>query len=360
MKGFKLNPITVKKLKRFRGIRRGYYSFLIFLFLLIITFWGIGEYFVNSRALAVSYEGKLYFPTHSAFHPGTDFGFDYSYETNYRDLKEKFAEDSESQVENSGGSNWVLMPMVPFNPFENDFIEGKYGPQPPTWEGKHFLGTDNVGRDILARLFYGFRYAMTFALLYMVAVFLIGVTLGCAMGYFGGTFDLLAQRVIEIWQNIPFLYIVIIVAAIIRPNLFILLLIFVVFGWTSLTYYMRTESYREKSRDYVAAARVLGAGNWRIIVRHILPNTISTLVTFLPFVVASAITSLTALDFLNFGLPAPTPSWGELLKRGVQNLNDPWIVTSAFSGLVFVLTIVTFIGEAIREAFDPKKYTVYR
>ncbi len=350
--GFRLNPITIKKLKRFRAIRRGYYSFLIFLFLFLVTFWGVGEYFVNSRALMVKHDGKIYFPTHTAFHPGTDFGLDYDYETNYRDLKKKFAEEDKG--------NWVLMPIVPYNPLENDFVEGQYGPQPPTMERKHFLGTDNTGRDILARLFYGFRYAMTFALLYMISVFVIGVVVGCAMGYFGGTFDLVAQRIIEIWQNIPFLYIVIIVAAIIRPNLAILLMIFVVFGWTTLTYYMRTESYREKSRDYVAAARVLGASNWRIITRHIFPNTLSTLVTFLPFVVASAITSLTALDFLNFGLPVPTPSWGELLKRGVQNLNDPWIVTSAFCGLVFVLTIVTFIGEAIREAFDPKKYTYYR
>lgn len=356
--GFRISPITIKKLKRFRAIRRGYVSFLIFVFLFIITFIGVGEYFVNSRALMVKYEGNLYFPTHTAFHPGTDFGLDYSYETNYRDLKKKFAEENEASGEDSG--NWVLMPLVPYGPNENDFVEDQYGPQPPTMERQHYLGTDNTGRDILARLFYGFRYAMGFALLYMIAVFLIGVVIGCAMGYFGGTFDLLFQRVIEIWQNIPFIYIVIIVAAIVRPTLMILLLIFITFAWTSMTYYMRTESYREKSRDYVAAARVLGAGNFRIIWHHILPNTISTLVTFMPFTVAGAITSLTALDYLNFGLPVPTPSWGELLKRGVQNLNAPWIVTSAFAGLVFVLIVVTFIGEAIREAFDPKKYTTYR
>ncbi|MEM7014030.1 MAG: ABC transporter permease subunit, partial [Verrucomicrobiota bacterium] len=170
----------------------------------------------------------------------------------------------------------------------------------------------------------------------------------------------LGQRIIEIWQNIPFLYIVIIVAAMVRPTFAILLVIFVVFGWTGMTYYMRTETLREKARDYVAAARVLGAGNLRAIFWHILPNTISILVTFMPFTIASAIASLTALDFLGFGLPAPTPSWGELLKRGTDNLNAPWIVSSAFGGLVTVLLLVTFIGEAIREAFDPKKFTTYR
>jgi microcin C transport system permease protein len=194
----------------------------------------------------------------------------------------------------------------------------------------------------------------------MLIVFVIGIAVGCAMGYFGGSIDLFGQRVIEIWQNIPFLYIVIIVASIVRPTIGILLGIFVVFGWTSMTYYMRTETLREKSRDYVASAKVLGASNWRVIFRHVLPNTISILVTFMPFTVASAIASLTALDFLGFGLPVPTPSWGELLQRGVQNLNAPWIVTSAFGGLVVVLLLVTFIGEAIREAFDPKKFTVYR
>ena len=353
MNFLRIKPLTIKKLKRFRAIRRGYVSFLLFCFLLLVSFWGVGECFVNSRALVVKYQGQIYFPTHGAFHPGTDFGFDYDYETNYRDLKGKFAEDPDSE-------NWVLLPIVPYNAYENDFVEGEYGPQPPNFERRHFLGTDNTGRNILARLFYGFRYAVGFAVAYMLIVFVIGIAVGCAMGYFGGSIDLFGQRVIEIWQNIPFLYIVIIVASIVRPTIGILLGIFVVFGWTSMTYYMRTETLREKSRDYVASAKVLGASNWRVIFRHVLPNTISILVTFMPFTVASAIASLTALDFLGFGLPVPTPSWGELLQRGVQNLNAPWIVTSAFGGLVVVLLLVTFIGEAIREAFDPKKFTVYR
>ncbi|MEO0444902.1 MAG: ABC transporter permease subunit, partial [Verrucomicrobiota bacterium] len=307
---------------------------------------------VNNRAVAVWYDGKLSFPTHGAFHPGTTYGFDYAYETNYRDLKKRFQDEKEG--------NWVLLPLIPYNALEQDFEEGKYGPQPPSWERRHILGTDNTGRDIFARLFYGYRLAMTFASLFLIAVYIIGIIVGCSMGYFGGRFDLIVQRIIEIWANIPFLYIIIIVASIVRPNLLILLGIYVFFQWTSMTYYMRTESYRERARDYISAARVIGAGDGRIIVLHLLPNTISTLVTFMPFTIAGAITSLTALDFLGFGLPPPTPSWGELLKRGVENLNAPWIVSSAFGGLVLVLNLVTFVGEAIREAFDPKKFTQYR
>ncbi|MEM8768814.1 MAG: ABC transporter permease subunit, partial [Pseudomonadota bacterium] len=224
-----------------------------------------------------------------------------------------------------------------------------------------------TGRDVLSRLVYGFRTAIFFAIAFTVLTYLIGVTVGCAMGYFGGAFDLLFQRIIEIWSNIPFLYMVIIVFSVI-PSTFeigtrigILLLIMVLFSWTGLTYYMRTETYKEKARDYTAAALVLGAGTGRVIFRHILPNTIATMITFVPFTVVSAITAITALDFLGWGLPPPTPSIGELLKQGTANLTTaPWIVTSAFVALVFILAVVTFIGEAVREAFDPRKFTLYR
>lgn len=347
---FRLNPLTRRKLQRFRSIKRGYYSFLVLAALLLAA--AFGELLVNSRALVVKYQGHYYFPTYTAFHPGTDFGQSYSYETNYRALQQEF--------EKQHDGNWVLMPLVPYNPIENDFRQGVYPPTAPSLAERHFLGTDTTGRDVLARLFYGFRTAMIFSLLYMAFVYLLGITIGCAMGYFGGTFDLLTQRLVEIWSNIPFLYIVIIVASIVTPNLGWLLAIVVLFSWTGMTYYMRTATYQEKARDYVAAAQVMGAGTGRIIFRHILPNTLSTLVTFIPFTLASAITLLTALDFLGFGLPPPTPSWGELLRQGTANLDAPWIVASAFAALVVVLSLVTFIGEAIREAFDPKKFTVYK
>ena len=349
---YRPNPLTERKLKNFYSIKRGYNSFLVIAFLMAITFFGVGELLVNSRALMVKYDGKLHFPVYGAFHPGTDFGLDYNNETDYRELDQKFREE--------GGGNWVVMPPVPYNAYENDYREGvDHPPNPPSWEHKHFLGTDNTARDIFARLFFGFRTAMIFALLFLFFVYLIGIAIGCAMGYFGGRFDLFVQRLVEIWSNIPFLYIVIIVASILRPTFGILLCIFVVFSWTNMTYYMRTATYREKERDYTAAARVLGAGTPRIIFSHIMPNTISTIVTFMPFTIVSSIASLTALDFLGFGVPPPTPSWGELLKRGLDNLNAPWIVSSAFGGLVIVLVLVTFIGEAIREAFDPKKFTTY-
>lgn len=354
---FRLNPQTARQLRRFRDIKRGYYSFLALAGLLLLL--ALGELLVNSRALIVSHEGQLHFPTYGSFHPGRDFGLGYDYETNYRQLAAQFAAE--------GKGNWALLPPVPYNPFENHAVDGVFKPAPPSLASRHLLGTDTTGRDILARLFYGTRIALWFALAFMAAVYLIGVVLGCAMGYFGGVFDLLFQRFIEIWSNIPFLYMVIIVFSVIPPafsipvRIGILLTVMVLFSWTAMTYYMRTETYKEKSRDYIAAARVIGAGSARILFRHLLPNVLATLVTFMPFTLVAAITAITALDFLGFGLPPPTPSLGELLKQGTATLRTaPWIVTSAFATLVLLLTLVTFIGEAVREAFDPKKYTVYR
>ena len=347
---FRLNPITRRKLQRFRSLKRGYGSFLILCVLLLVA--AFGELFVNSRALIVKYRGHYYFPTYTAFHPGSDFGENYSYQTDYRKLQKRFAAEKRG--------DWVLMPPVPYDPYENSFESGTYPPTPPSLAERHFLGTDTTGRDVLARLFYGFRTAMTFSLLFLLLVYVVGIAVGCAMGYFGGAFDLIMQRAVEIWSNIPFLYIVIIVASIVTPNLWLLLGIVVLFSWTDMTYYMRTAAYKEKARDYVTAALVLGAGPGRIIFRHILPNVLSLTVTFAPFTVSGAITLLTALDFLGFGLPPPTPSWGELLEQGTANLNAPWIVCSAFFALVIVLSLVTFIGEAVREAFDPKKFTIYQ
>ena len=354
---FNFNPQTQKKLARFRKIKLGYYSFIVLG--LMLSLLSVAELLVNSRALAVQYEGALYFPTYTDFHPGTDFGLNYTYETNYRDLAKHF-NDTDS-------SNWVLMPVVPYNPYENDATDSIMRPEAPNAARQHYLGTDTTSRDILARLVYGTRTALLFAFAFMVSVYLIGIMIGCAMGYFGGLFDLGFQRIIEIWSNIPFLYMVIIVFSVIPAEasiparITLLLLVMVLFSWTSMTYYMRTETYKEKSRDYVAAARIIGASTQRIIFTHILPNVLSTLVTFMPFTIVSAIAAITALDFLGFGLPVPTPSLGELLKQGTANLRTaPWIVTAAFGTLVLILSLVTFIGEAIRESFDPKQFTLYR
>ena len=344
-----LNPQTIKQLKRFRSIKRGYWSAVLLAVLLALCL--VAELLVNSRALMVSYEGEWYFPTYSAMNPGTTFGLDYAYETNYRELRQKYEEEDEG--------NWVLMPPVPYNGFENDLRIGSYPPAPPSFEDQHYLGTDTTGRDIVARLVYGFRIAIAFSMLLLTFNYVAGIIIGCAMGYFGGAFDLLFQRVIEIWSNIPFLYVIMIVASVVVPSFLTLVIVMAALGWMQLTWNMRTSTYKEKGREYVIAAQALGAGNVRIIGSHILPNTIAVIVTFVPFSIASGVTFLTALDYLGFGLPPPTPSWGELLSQGTNQLQAPWIVTSVVVAMVIVLLMVTYVGEAIREAFDPKQFTYY-
>ena len=342
-----MNPATLKKIKRFRSIKRGFWSFVILLIMIFVSFFA--EVFINSRAIMVYYNGKLYFPTYTQMIPGSVFGLGYEYETNYRDLKTKF--------ENT--SNFVVMPPVPYNPYENDLKFNSYPPFPPSFKENHFLGTDNVGRDIFARLVYGFRTAIIFSFVLLLLNYTIGITIGCSMGYFGGKFDLIFQRIIEIWSNVPFLYVIIIIASIVIPSFMILLLIMAFFGWIGITWVMRTMTYKEKEKEYVLAMRTLGASHARIIFKHIIPNTISVIVTYAPFAISGGIVSLTSLDYLGFGLPAPTPSWGELLSQGWQNMEAWWIVSSVVAALVITLMTVTFIGEGIREAFDPKLHTVY-
>jgi microcin C transport system permease protein len=235
-----------------------------------------------------------------------------------------------------------------------------YPPAPPSRIQRHFLGTTSSGGDVLAILFGGWQQAIIAAVLCVTFVFVVGVLAGGTLGYFGGVYDLIGFRLIEIWSVLPFLFIVMIVSSIVSPTLFLLVLIIALFSWMGTTIYIRTAAYREKARDYVASARLLGAGPGRIIFRHILPNSIAILVTLAPFEVAMIITSLAALDFLGFGLPPEEPSWGRLLHEGTEDFNYPWIVSSAFFAMTFVLVLVTFVGEAIREAFDPKKFTTYK
>ena len=352
----RLNPLTLKKLRRFRSIKRGYWSLIILTALFALTLFG--EVLVNNRSLFISYDGNWYFPVfHSGIYTGEDFGLNYKSEVRYRDLDALF-DDSYA------GTVW--MPLVPYGPLEQDFKAGEYPPQPPSMEAQHYLGTDTLARDVLARLFYGFRVAMLFSLAFVAISFAIGIVTGCAMGYFGGITDLAGQRFMEIWSNIPFLYLVIIMRSLIPTNtgtgmrVLTLLLIMSAFSWVSIAYLMRTATYREKVREYVDASRVLGAGTWRILFKHILPNTVAIVVTLIPFMAAGGITALTALDFLGFGLPPPTPSWGELLEQGTQRMDAPWMVTSTFVAMVLVLTLVAFVGEAVREAYDPRKFTTYQ
>jgi len=342
-----LNPVTIKKIKRFRSIKRGFWSFVILFVMIFFSF--SAEVFINSRALLVHYNGKFYFPTYTTMIPGSVFDLGYEYETNYRDLKKKFEKSS----------NFVILSPIPYNPYENDLKLNSYPPFPPSFKDKHFLGTDNVGRDIFARLVYGFRTAIIFSFVLLIMNYSIGITIGCSMGYFGGKFDLIFQRIIEIWNNVPFLYVIIIIASIVIPNFMILLLIMAFFGWIGITWVMRTMTYKEKEREYILAVRSLGASHARIIFKHIIPNTISVIVTYAPFAISGGIVALTSLDYLGFGLPAPTPSWGELLSQGWQNMEAWWIVSSVVAALVTTLMTVTFIGEGIREAFDPKLHTIY-
>ncbi|HEX9782456.1 MAG TPA: ABC transporter permease subunit [Opitutaceae bacterium] len=351
---FRLHPQTRRKLHRFRQIRRGYVSFLIICGLVVIAM--LAELLVGSRAILVRHDGRFIVPAYGAIHTGSEFGYDYAYEVNYNQLREDLA---------GAAPGFVLLPLVPFGPQENCYPGEIYKPRPPDWKKGHYLGTDALNRDVLSRLVYGLRNSLLFASGYVTLTFAIGIALGCAMGYFGGRFDLGVQRLIEIWSLVPFLFVVIIIRSVVPPgvgvSLGVLLGIVVLFSWTSMTYYMRSATYREKAREYVAAALVLGASTTRVIFRHVLPNTLSTIITFLPFQVAGSITALTALDYLGFGLQPPTPSWGELLKQGVDRATTAaWIVSSSFGALSITLVLVTFVGEAIREAFDPRRFTTYK
>ena len=350
----RLDPVTLEKLRRFAAIRRGFWSLVVVLVLIFFSLFA--EVFINSRALVVRYEGAWFFPSYGQMIPGSTFGLDYSYETDYRALKQVFQARREN---GQGRGDFVILPPVPYNPYENDLKLNQYPPFPPSIKDRHFLGTDNAGRDVLARLVYGFRTAMGFSVLLLIVTYGIGIALGCAMGYFGGRFDLFFQRIIEIWTNVPVLFVIIIIASITIPSFKILILIMAFFGWTGMTWVMRTMTYREKEREYILAVRSLGASHARIIFRHIIPNTISVIVTYAPFAVSGGIVSLTSLDYLGFGLPAPTPSWGELLSQGWQNMEAWWIVSSVVGALVVTLMCVTFVGEGIREAFDPKQHTLY-
>ena len=448
------NPVTLRRIRRFKEIKRGYYSLIILLCLAALA--GLDQIIVGKEALAVKYENKWTFP---AFTPKPYKGSDYGVEgeradapVSYRKLKLDF-EESDSKTKNR-----VIMPLIRYGSTDDtlpprskalvqrqgiyyesgsnkpyfglaakyhdvedgkphlrytlrkgifsgavdgwsadeervysaEYLDGekvkerfsgeglvedfldtdtselrsmKYHPAPPIWEKQNFLGTTSQGYDVLAYLYGGLQVNFKAALIFLPIVYAIGITLGMLMGYLGGIFDLVFDRLIEVFSNMPFLFVVIIFSSMV-PEQFkglpVILTILIVFGWMGITSLMRTAAYRDKERDYIAATRVLGAGTPRIIFRHLLPNTVAIIVTLVPFTMSSLISSLTALDYLGFGLPPEYATWGRLLADGLSNLSAPWLVSSAFFVLVALLVLITFIGEAIREAFDPKKYTYYR
>jgi microcin C transport system permease protein len=348
----RLNPITRKRLQRFCRIRRGFYSLLLLTVVFVISLFS--EYIANNRAIVIKYDGQYYFPT-LKFHQMDTFGQvdDWGFpdiEADYRRLKTEF----------EGTDNWVLMPPIPYSPTENDFEYDDPPPNPP--DGRHILGTDSQGRDVFARLLYGFRISMLFSLCLVAIAQVIGTIIGCLQGYIASWFDIIGQRLIEIWSTLPFLYVVIVLSTFFTPSFGMLLAIMVVFNWIGITYYMRTEIYREKTREYALAAKSLGASHTRIVFKHLLPNALTPLVTLTPFLVVGGIFSLTALDYLGYGLPAPTPSWGEMVDQALQqgNMDKLWLSISPFAAITITLILVTLVGESIREAYDPKEYARYR
>ena len=448
-----ISPVTQRRIQRFKQIRRGYFSFIVILFLGLLA--SLDQVLVGNKALVVKYDGNWTFPAFvKENYDGKKYGREgegASSPAEYRTLKKQL------QREDSG---WVIMPLVPFKPTQDkvdipvrklkigsdgklykrgsdelynglattlydsedassihlrhkyrkgvyegvaegktpggksvyraSYKQGKVIEESIVWSGDgalneflsaveeppheilyfpappnkvNWLGTDSTGNDLVAYLFGGLQINFRAVLIYIPIVYVIGVTVGLAMGYFGGVFDLLVQRLIEVLSNIPLLFVLVIVSSGLDENmrgLGAILFILIAFGWMGMTYLMRTSAYKERERDYVSASRVLGASSWRILFRHILPNTVAILVTLIPFSVSGVIMSLTSLDYLGFGLPVKYASWGTLLKDGLDNLSSPWLVTSSFFCLVILLVLVTFVGEAVREAFDPKQRTFYR
>ncbi|HEY8900787.1 MAG TPA: ABC transporter permease [Chthoniobacterales bacterium] len=337
------SPLTRSRLRKFRSIKRAWWSLWILGIAFVLSLFS--EQLVNDHPLILRYEGRTYFPT-LKFYSGKEFGGPYRTEADYRALR-----DAPAFLAKGG---WMLLPPIPHNPLHPYLDLDGAPPHPPSLE--HWLGTDNTARDVLARLIYGFRICMTFALSLAAISCVIGMIVGGVQGYFGGKVDLIIQRLIEIWSALPILYVVILLGSIYGQSFGVILFVMALFEWIALSYYMRGEFYKLRERPFVLAARGLGAGNLRIIFRQILPNALTPVITLLPFMIVAGISALTSLDFLGFGLQPPTPSWGEMIQQGLQNLNAPWVATSAVTALFLTLMLATFVGEGVREAFDPKSH----
>ncbi len=336
-----LNPINQRRWAQFRANRRGWWSLWIFLVLFILSLFA--EFLANERPLLVHYDGGWYVPVLVSY-PETTFGGDFPTEAEYRD-------PYVAELINADG--WMLWPPLRYHYRTINFESEAAAPAPPSAE--NWLGTDDQGRDVLARLIYGFRISVLFGLALTIGSSLIGVVVGAVQGYFGGRTDLFGQRFIEIWAGLPVLYLLIIMAGFVQPSFWWLLGIMLLFSWTQLVGVVRAEFLRVRNFDYVKAAKALGVTDGVIMVRHALPNAMVATVTFMPFILTGSITTLTSLDFLGFGLPPGSPSLGELLAQGKANLQAPWLGLTAFFSLSIMLSLLVFIGEAARDAFDPRK-----
>ncbi len=327
---------------RFRRNRVGFVSLVIFCIFVGLSL--AADLVSNDRPLVVSYHGQLYWPM-ARDYPETTFGGDFATPTDYLDpfIRDKLAEPG----------NWALFAPNRYGPKTLNYFARSPNPAPPTTD--NWLGTDDRGRDLLAQLIYGFRVSVLFALALTATGVLLGIVTGAIQGFFGGKTDLALQRVIEVWSAMPELYLLIIFSAVFAPSIGLLLVLLSLFGWMGLSDYVRAEFLRNRQMDYVRAARALGVSNWTIITRHVLPNSLTPVVTFLPFRMSGAILALTSLDFLGLGVPPGTPSLGELLSQGKNNIDAWWISLATFGVLVLTLLLLTLMGDALRDALDPRK-----
>lgn len=336
-----MNPMNRRRLAAFKSSRRGTISLAVFGLLFFLSLFA--ELLANNRPILVYYDGGFYAPILRDY-PETTFGGDFPTNAVYTDV------ELQKSIEEKG---WILWPPIPYSYDTVAKGEGRKALLPPSWE--HLLGTDDQARDVMARLIYGFRISVLFGLALTVASTVIGIAAGAVQGYFGGMVDLLMQRFLEIWSSMPTLYLLIILASFIQPGFWVLLGIMLLFSWMALVGLVRAEFLRGRNFDYVRAARALGMMDVRIMFRHILPNAMTASLTFLPFILAGSVTTLTSLDFLGFGLPVGSPSLGELLLQGKNNLNAPWLAFTGFFIIALMLSLLVFIGEAVRDAFNPRK-----
>ena len=335
------SPLTKRRIRAFIANRRAVVSFILFFLLLGISLFA--ELLANDKPLLLSYKGDLYFPLINDY-TDKDFGGDFPVAVDYKD---KLIMDN---IQNNG---WMVWPLIPFSFNTIDYDLDVPTPSAPSVV--HWLGTDDEGRDILVRILYGVRLSVIFAFLLTVVSSVIGITIGAIQGYFGGKLDIFMQRFLEIWESLPQLFILIIIASIFMPTFWSLLFILILFSWGSLTGVVRAEFLRARNLEFVMAAKALGVSNWRIMYKHILPNAVIATITFIPFLLAEAVVALTSLDFLGFGLPYEYPSLGDLVRQGKDNLQAPWIGISIFVVLATLLTLLIFIGEGVRDAFDARK-----